>query len=106
MANINNPPKTKEGTILFPELSYKIMEAAFEVHNQLGPGFTEDIYEQAVKYELEVRNIPFESHRLSPWHLNQLWFRSSGVTTNCELIKNIRVTGRTLTGFVHSCHSC
>ncbi len=33
-----------EKNLLYPELSYKILEIAFEVHNQLGPGFTEDIY--------------------------------------------------------------
>ncbi len=33
--------------VLYPELSYKIMEIVFEVHNKLGPGFTEGIYEEA-----------------------------------------------------------
>ncbi len=32
---------------LFTELSYRIMQAVFDVHNHLGPGFTEDIYENA-----------------------------------------------------------
>ena len=34
--------------IIEKELSYKIMKAAFEVHNQLGPGFLENIYEEAM----------------------------------------------------------
>jgi len=46
--------------LLYPELSYQIMKAVFEVHNRLGPGFTEDIYENALAYELELTGIPFE----------------------------------------------
>lgn len=49
--------------VLYPELSYKIMECAFEVHNTLGPGFTEEIYEEAMAYEFELRGIPFERQK-------------------------------------------
>ncbi|MFP4058337.1 MAG: GxxExxY protein [Candidatus Brocadiia bacterium] len=49
--------------ILFPELSYEVMQAAFEVHNTLGPGFIEEFYEQALVYELEGRAIPFERQK-------------------------------------------
>ena len=42
---------------MYPELSYSIMRAVFEVHNQLGPGFTEDIYENALAMELELQGI-------------------------------------------------
>jgi hypothetical protein len=38
--------------IIEKELSYKIIQAAFEVHNQLGPGFLESIYEEAMQREL------------------------------------------------------
>ena len=50
--------------VIYPELSYELMNVMFEVHNQLGPGFTEDIYENAVVYELEKRKIPFEKQKL------------------------------------------
>jgi hypothetical protein len=33
--------------IIYPELSYEILNVAFEVHNALGPGFIEEIYEEA-----------------------------------------------------------
>jgi GxxExxY protein len=49
--------------LLYPELSYRIMSAVFEVHNQLGPGFTEDIYENALAMELELQGIPFERQK-------------------------------------------
>ena len=38
--------------ILEKELSYAIMQAAFEVHNKLGPGFLESLYEKALIIEL------------------------------------------------------
>jgi GxxExxY protein len=49
--------------LLYPELSYQIMKAVFEVHNQLGPGFTEDIYENALAMELEIQGIHFERQK-------------------------------------------
>jgi GxxExxY protein len=47
---------------LFAEEGYALMGAAFEVHNQLGGGLLEEIYQQALEIELELRNIPFQSH--------------------------------------------
>ena len=49
--------------VLYPELSYQVMQAVFEVHNHLGPGFTEDIYESALAIELESHGIPFERQK-------------------------------------------
>ena len=40
------------------------MEAVFEVHNQLGPGFSENIYEQALMAELALRDIPFTQQKV------------------------------------------
>jgi GxxExxY protein len=34
--------------IIEKELSFKIMKAAFDVHNELGPGFSEGIYEEVM----------------------------------------------------------
>jgi len=44
----------------FEALSGRIIEAAIDVHRQLGPGFMESIYENATKVALRKRNIPFE----------------------------------------------
>lgn len=51
------------GKIIYEELSYRIMGAVFEVHNTLGPGFVENVYEEALVYELGMRNIPFERQK-------------------------------------------
>jgi len=37
--------------------------AALAVHRQLGPGFLESIYSQALRIELEARGLPFESEK-------------------------------------------
>jgi len=50
--------------VLYPELSYKIIQIAFEVHNTLGPGFTEDIYEEATVLDLQMHNIPIERQKI------------------------------------------
>jgi len=55
--------KMQKGEIIYRELSYKIMQAVFEVHNTLGPGFMESIYEEALAHELELRHIPFERQK-------------------------------------------
>jgi GxxExxY protein len=44
----------------FEELSGRIIEAAIHVHKELGPGYMESIYENAMKVALRKRGIPFE----------------------------------------------
>jgi GxxExxY protein len=41
------------------DLSHGIIGAAIEVHRQLGPGFLESVYEEALCIELGLRNILF-----------------------------------------------
>lgn len=49
--------------IIYADLSYRVMEAVFEVHNTLGPGFTESIYDEALAHELTLRGIACERQR-------------------------------------------
>jgi GxxExxY protein len=49
--------------VIHRELSYKVMQAVFEVHNTLGSGFVESVYEEALIYELELRGIAFERQK-------------------------------------------
>ena len=50
----------------FEELTGKIIGAAIEVHRQLGPGFIESIYENALVYELRKRGLKFEQQLETP----------------------------------------
>jgi len=46
---------------LFEQEGYELMGAAFEVYNQLGSGFLEEVYQEALELEFRSRDIPFLS---------------------------------------------
>ena len=45
--------------ILYKEESYAIVGALFDVYNNLGSGFLEIVYKDALSYEFQQRGIPF-----------------------------------------------
>jgi GxxExxY protein len=47
----------------FEELSKKIIGAAIEVHRELGPGFLENIYEEALKLELFEHRLHYDNQK-------------------------------------------
>ena len=49
--------------LLYYEQSYDINGAAFQVYNQLGPGFLEAVYQEALEIEFQRRNIPYEREK-------------------------------------------
>ena len=49
--------------IIFKELSYSIVGAAMEVHNLLGPGYLEKVYQTAFAHELLLRDIAFTQYQ-------------------------------------------
>lgn len=48
------------------DISGRTIEAAVEVHRHLGPGLLESVYEAALAYELQLRNISFERQKALP----------------------------------------
>ncbi|MEK6754285.1 MAG: GxxExxY protein [Chloroflexota bacterium] len=53
------------GDIVEKDLSYSIVKAAYEVFNELGPGFAEDIYEEAMIVVLKkYGHIPEQQKRV------------------------------------------
>lgn len=41
------------------EITFKIIGCCFEVHNELGKGFSEIVYKDALEYELRKKNLSF-----------------------------------------------
>lgn len=46
-------------SLLFEELSEKILSACMEVHTVLGCGLLEAVYSEALSYEFKSRDVPF-----------------------------------------------
>lgn len=52
-----------EANLLFKEESYQIIGDAMEVHRELGCGFVEPIYQEALEKEFILRKIPYEREK-------------------------------------------
>jgi GxxExxY protein len=46
-------------TPILQQEGYDFMGAAFEVYNEMGGGFLEDVYQESLETELNARGIPF-----------------------------------------------
>jgi GxxExxY protein len=55
--------KYSEDKYPLQELTGKIIGVCMEVHRQLGHGFAEAVYQDAVAYELRLQNIPFRKEQ-------------------------------------------
>ncbi len=45
----------------FKQEGFDFMAAVFEVHNQIGGGLAEEVYQESLEMELEMRQVPFVS---------------------------------------------
>ncbi|MCS7054491.1 MAG: GxxExxY protein [Ignavibacterium sp.] len=60
------------------DLSYKIVGAAIEVHNSLGPGLLESVYEKCLAQELLLQGLKVEKQAIIP-------IEYKGITFEAEL---------------------
>ena len=49
--------------LIYKEEFYKIIGIAMEVHRNLGRGFLEIVYKDALEYEFHQQNIPYEREK-------------------------------------------
>jgi GxxExxY protein len=49
--------------LIYKELSYEIVGLCFEVHNFLGPGFSEVVYKDALEYEFNRKSMTFHREK-------------------------------------------
>jgi GxxExxY protein len=47
--------------LLYKDEVYAIVGAEMDVYNDLGPGFLENVYQEAMEIEVEVRKIPYKA---------------------------------------------
>jgi GxxExxY protein len=52
-------PKRQEPDAELDQLARLVIGAAIEVHRHLGPGLLEEVYEEALCMEFDLRKIPF-----------------------------------------------
>ena len=52
--------KTLGEELLFKDECYKIIGTCMQVHNELGPGFLEAVYQESLAIEFKLQGIPFE----------------------------------------------
>lgn len=50
--------------LIYKKESFLIIGACMEVHRELGPGFLEAVYQEALELEFQKQNIPYEREKL------------------------------------------
>ena len=86
----------------FKDITEKIISCAIEVHSLLGPGLLENLYEEALEYELKSRNIEYKRQKeleiiqkgnpIGNYRLDYLIENKIIVELKCvEAIKNIHI---------------
>ena len=50
-------------SLIYPQESYKINGAIYEVHKELGPGLLEKVYQDALETEFKLQDIPYEREK-------------------------------------------
>lgn len=70
------------------EISERIIGAAIEVHKYFGPGLVEQVYEEALCHEFNLRGICFERQKCVPIHYKGV---KLGVPLRLDLVVEAKV---------------
>jgi GxxExxY protein len=66
MSQSLQPVKKLRDDLLYKEEAFAIIGAAINVHKELGPGFLEAVYQEALEIEFSAHSIPFEAQKHLP----------------------------------------
>ena len=75
--------------LLYKDLTDRILKAAYQVHNELGCGFLEKVYQEAMAIQMTEMNIPFEREK----HLNVFYH---GKCLQCDYIADFVVDDKVI----------
>lgn len=62
-AATQNTPAIRNKDLLYPELSYNVTGAIFDVWKELGPAYKEVVYQKALENEFNKRGISFAAQK-------------------------------------------
>ena len=88
--------------IIYKEESYKIIGACMKVHRNLGAGFLEAVYEEAIEKELNKEKIPFQRQvKLELYYDNQKMNKTYRADFVCyeKMILEIKAVSQTPKAF-------
>ena len=75
--------------LLYKDLTDRILKAGYTVHNELGCGFLEKVYQEALAIQMTEMNIPFEREK----HLKVFYH---GKCLQCDYIADFVVDDKVI----------
>lgn len=59
-------PAIKRNDLIYPELSYRIIGLIYDVHDEVGSGFKEQVYQRALALAFKNSGLQFEEQLYAP----------------------------------------
>jgi GxxExxY protein len=69
-------PQSREGKITMKEneISAIVIDCCYKIHQKLGPGLLESVYEEIFAYELTIKGLAFEKQKVIPLKYGDIKF--------------------------------